>query len=154
MEDGAKEVVINGMSIIKRILGERDSGQPIRRRYGTYLNGGEDVKPGWRVYGVYGTRRTAEAVADKIRAQHGHQTHITEDRQGNHSVLVKEAALTDRDSMPFGKFKGKAMGEVPASYLDWLHGQPWLKDWPKVLAYIEENRTVLDKELEDRSREA
>ena len=32
-------------------------------------------------------------------------------------------ALTDLDPMPFGKFKGKPMQDVPASYLVWLHGE-------------------------------
>lgn len=57
-------------------------------------------------------------------------------------------ALDDDDPMPFGKHKGTPMGEVPASYLDFLHGQPWIRDWPAVLAYIESNRELIDMELE------
>lgn len=55
--------------------------------------------------------------------------------------------LTDQDPMPFGIHKGKPMEKVPASYLDWLHGQPWISSWPRVLAYIEANRKVIDEEL-------
>jgi hypothetical protein len=50
--------------------------------------------------------------------------------------------------MPFGKYKGTPMKDVPASYLDWLHGQDWLVSWPQVLDYIEENRDVIDLDLE------
>ena len=31
-----------------------------------------------------------------------------------------EHALKDADPMPFGKYRGKRMDEVPASYLHWL----------------------------------
>lgn len=57
-------------------------------------------------------------------------------------------ALEDSDSMPFGKYKGYRMDEVPASYLDWLHGQDWIHEWPLVIEYIEENRDIIDLDLE------
>ena len=60
--------------------------------------------------------------------------------------------LSDEDKMPFGKFKGIPMADVTASYLDWLHGQPWIKDWPEVLGYIEANRSLIDKELGEQGR--
>lgn len=31
--------------------------------------------------------------------------------------------LTDKDLMPFGKHKGKAMANVPGKYLLWLHNE-------------------------------
>lgn len=31
--------------------------------------------------------------------------------------------LKDTDLMPFGRYKGKAMANVPAEYLLWLHGE-------------------------------
>lgn len=60
--------------------------------------------------------------------------------------------LTDISLMPFGKYKGKKMQDVPASYLYWLE-----KQWNGVLHskqqavqdYINENRDVLEKELND-----
>jgi len=62
--------------------------------------------------------------------------------------------LQDIDSMPFGKYAGRAMQRVPASYLDWLHGelaQPGKNlsvDKAAVLDYIERNRNCIDMELE------
>lgn len=56
--------------------------------------------------------------------------------------------LTDKDLMPFGKHKGLSMMEVPASYLDWLIDQDWIKDWPAVKNYIEDNKDVIDSELD------
>lgn len=56
--------------------------------------------------------------------------------------------LKDDSLMPFGKYKNHRMDEVPASYLDWLHGQDWIHEWPLVLEYIEENRDVIDLDLE------
>jgi len=55
--------------------------------------------------------------------------------------------------MLFGKYKGRPMNTVPAKYLDWLHDQSWIVDWPLVKDYIERNRTVIDQELEDQAYE-
>jgi len=57
--------------------------------------------------------------------------------------------LTDNDLFPFGIHKGRPMQKVPATYLDWLIDQPWIKSWPAVEEYIERNRKVLDRELKD-----
>lgn len=35
----------------------------------------------------------------------------------------REPTLTDTDPMPFGKFKGTPMQDVPASYLAWLKNE-------------------------------
>jgi diadenosine tetraphosphatase ApaH/serine/threonine PP2A family protein phosphatase len=32
--------------------------------------------------------------------------------------------------MPFGKYKGVELTEVPRPYLRWLRGQEWLDGWP------------------------
>lgn len=61
--------------------------------------------------------------------------------------------LNDDDPMPFGKHKDQKMGEVPASYLDWLHDQDWIGEWPNVLEYIVKNRDVIDLELIDKLRD-
>lgn len=43
----------------------------------------------------------------------------------------------DQYRMPFGKYKGHYIGEVPANYLVYLIEQPWLeKRWPEVHQYI------------------
>jgi len=57
--------------------------------------------------------------------------------------------MTDTDRMPFGKFKGKMMQDVPATYLDWLIGQDFVNNWPDVKAYIEANLSDIHKEIED-----
>jgi hypothetical protein len=31
--------------------------------------------------------------------------------------------------MPFGKYGGKELAEVPRRYLRWLRGQEWLRGW-------------------------
>lgn len=59
---------------------------------------------------------------------------------------IKEK-LTDSDLMPFGKYKGSKMEDVPASYLLWL----WNDDvsHPGVRAYIEDAMSALEKECPD-----
>lgn len=56
--------------------------------------------------------------------------------------------LGDNDPMPFGKFKGYPMKRVPADYLDWLIGQPWINTHSRVEAYIVANKKLIDAELE------
>jgi hypothetical protein len=49
---------------------------------------------------------------------------------------MKRDPLKPDDPMPFGEFKGKPMAEVPLTYLDFLLRQVWLKDWPRLHAYV------------------
>jgi hypothetical protein len=57
--------------------------------------------------------------------------------------------LTDKDPFPFGTHKGKQLIQVPASYLLSLTSQSWLVRWPQVREYIDRNRDVLEKEVDD-----
>ena len=61
------------------------------------------------------------------------------------------AKLTDDDKMPFGKHKGMAMKNVPATYLLWLYGEMEAKKQSQgpVFLYIKDNLKVLEKEVED-----
>lgn len=54
--------------------------------------------------------------------------------------------------MPFGKFRGSKMGDVPANYLLWLDGE-WERgdrslfpDQQLVWDYVKKNRAVLEDE--------
>lgn len=62
--------------------------------------------------------------------------------------MLDELKLSDTSPMPFGKREGTPIGQVPAKYLDWLRGQPWLeKRYPYIAEYIERNAVVIDSEL-------
>lgn len=61
-------------------------------------------------------------------------------------VKEQTTTLDDTDPMPFGKYKGKPMQDVPASYLHWLYCAG-AKD--PVKAYIEKNLTALRQEHPD-----
>lgn len=54
--------------------------------------------------------------------------------------------LQDTDPMPFGKYKGTPMKEVPAYYLLWLWDNDRMS--PSVEHYIEQNLEVLEAEAE------
>ena len=58
--------------------------------------------------------------------------------------------LKDDDRMPFGKFTGTSMQDVPASYLHylWTHGMKDDKQ-SNVADYIRRNLNALKKELPD-----
>lgn len=58
------------------------------------------------------------------------------------------AEYTDTTPMPWGKFKGHAMQDVPAEYLIWLLENK--KCSGNLKAYIEENLQVLRKEISER----
>ena len=60
-------------------------------------------------------------------------------------------ALNDNSIMPYGKYQGKKMANVPASYLLWLWENG--KCCSKVKEYIEENEDVLEKEAERSKRD-
>jgi len=55
--------------------------------------------------------------------------------------------LKDSDPMPFGKFKGRKMEDVPAQYLLWLYDQN-PSDGP-VTQYIENSHSALMTECKD-----
>ena len=62
--------------------------------------------------------------------------------------------LEDTDKMPFGQHKNKEMQDVPAQYLLWLGGELSKKDHlgtdqEKVYEYINENKDVLQKEINE-----
>lgn len=54
----------------------------------------------------------------------------------------------DKYIMPFGKHKGEAIGDVPASYLLWFFEQPWARKYRPVYNYIFENKEYLEEENE------
>lgn len=60
--------------------------------------------------------------------------------------------LTDESPMPFGKYKGENMEDVPASYLLWLYGNNVCSGVVK--RYIQDNHDVLIKERGDPSWDA
>lgn len=58
--------------------------------------------------------------------------------------------LNDTDPMPFGKYKGKPMQDVPANYFHWL----WINGMHKdqngnVADYIRRNLDALKDEADD-----
>ncbi len=71
--------------------------------------------------------------------------------KGTPSVF-RQRELTDDSPFPFGKWKGVAMKNVPAPYLDWFIGQDWAKRWPAVVDYVNRSRKAIDQELERRDR--
>ena len=59
--------------------------------------------------------------------------------------------LTDLEPMPFGKYKGKLMQDVPASYLHylWQNGLKDEVDTSEVAQYIKHNLPHLKREYPD-----
>ena len=52
--------------------------------------------------------------------------------------------------IPFGKHKGENIENVPATYLDWLRDQEFVKEQhPKIWKYITDNEDVIDSEIDD-----
>lgn len=64
--------------------------------------------------------------------------------------------LTDESLMPWGKFKGEKMIDVPTWYLDWLYGEMVEKGYNSTSSrelkiYIDENRDVINKQLKNKN---
>ena len=58
--------------------------------------------------------------------------------------------MNDESIMPFGKYKGEKMANVPPDYLIWLYDNA--KVYGGVKDYIKENMNVLKAELEYRNK--
>lgn len=60
------------------------------------------------------------------------------------------SVLEDMDPMPFGKYKGQPMQDVPASYFHYLWSNGMSKDLREPVAcYIRKNLSALKSEYED-----
>ena len=57
--------------------------------------------------------------------------------------------ITDESIMQFGKYKGKKMKDVPASYLIWCYEQDWILKDPDLFTYIDTNWNALEQEVEE-----
>ena len=62
----------------------------------------------------------------------------------------------DKSPMPFGKYRGEKLANVPASYLLWLYGEvrpiapnKMTLGQRDLVRYIEDNMEVLKKEIKD-----
>ncbi len=58
---------------------------------------------------------------------------------------LPDQPFTDQSIMPFGIHRGKAMANVPAVYLLWLHNEGCFDD--KVRKYIINNLDALNQEV-------
>lgn len=67
-------------------------------------------------------------------------------------ILAKEInmKLNDESLMPFGKYKGEKMANVPASYLMWIYDNN--KCNAEVKEYINDNMDVLKQEIKNESK--
>ena len=54
--------------------------------------------------------------------------------------------MTDESLMPFGKYKGEKMANVPADYLLWLYQNSNV--FGDLKAYIKDNLDVIKSEIE------
>ena len=62
--------------------------------------------------------------------------------------------MKDTDLMPFGIYKGKAMANVPASYLMWVEDNVKPNAMTnRVLVYIKDNRDAILLELKNQGQE-
>jgi len=63
------------------------------------------------------------------------------------SAVTVTAKFTDTTPMPFGKFQGKTMANVPAVYLLWLYNKGC--NHAGVRQYIMDNMDCLNKEAKN-----
>ncbi len=61
--------------------------------------------------------------------------------------------MNDNSLMPWGEHKGKKLGDIPAGYLLWLFGQPWIVEHRELYAYLKENEKCLLEESSEEDRQ-
>jgi uncharacterized protein (DUF3820 family) len=71
---------------------------------------------------------------------------LVADRPQNYSNS-KRSDMDDYSIMPFGKYKGRQLINVPASYLIWLYDNN--KAFGKLKEYIKDNLDVLQKQVNE-----
>lgn len=59
--------------------------------------------------------------------------------------------LNDESLMPWGKYKGIPIGEVPAEYLLWLYEEKGIHD-PKVHSYVLNNLNILRMQMQNKKK--
>ena len=59
--------------------------------------------------------------------------------------------MTDESMMPFGKYKGEKMANIPPDYLLWLYDNG--KCYGEVRKYIADNLDVLKSEIEYKNKQ-
>lgn len=55
--------------------------------------------------------------------------------------------MTDTTLMPFGKHKGTALANIPASYLLYIYHEFDLGKYPGLVEYIEDNLDEINSEI-------
>jgi uncharacterized protein (DUF3820 family) len=50
-------------------------------------------------------------------------------------MTMKQERLNDDDLMPFGKYAGKQLIDVPDDYFRWFLSQKWCKNYPMLVEY-------------------
>lgn len=61
--------------------------------------------------------------------------------------------LTDDSPMPFGKYEGTKLGDVPADYLLWLLRQDWIGGWRGLHNYLKSRQDILLEELDESEKD-
>jgi len=75
------------------------------------------------------------------------KTHVEYMNEGTHGTQRIELNAS-RYCMPFGKYKGESLGDIPAHYLLWLADEA--DSCPKeVKEYVEKERRHLEKEAHE-----
>lgn len=64
-------------------------------------------------------------------------------------MAILKTPLNDDSLMPFGKYKGKVMSDVPASYLHWYWTHDPANRFTPVGLYIKDNLDALKMEHPD-----
>lgn len=50
---------------------------------------------------------------------------------------MKPTKLNDDDRMPFGKWQGQKLGDVPDNYWRWFLTQEWSSKYPDLIEYAQ-----------------
>lgn len=59
---------------------------------------------------------------------------------------IDKTPWTDTTKIPWGKYRGELLKNVPADYLLWLLKQDWIKKWPGLLDYLKKHEDQLISE--------
>lgn len=64
----------------------------------------------------------------------------------NKNLNTEMVHFNDNTLMPFGKYKGQKLANVPSEYLLYIYDQEWLNEGA-LKTYIKENKLTLEREV-------
>ena len=142
------EEALKDTKYIQMLMGlETDSGKPLLKEYYPalwklimeHLDGTERLMP-WGAHAGDTVRQLMQDNPEYCQYLMSQDWFKTEYKE-LYDIFVYNG-MNEEIIMPFGKYKGTPITEVPERYLNYIGKQDWIQDWPLVYQYLTTGQTT------------